>query len=197
MQVYSRLPLKWLKFATHTADYRIIAVLRGRTITRKPPIFSASTFTSNPKSKRSKMTNFYKNILFVIVLISISNFSFSQSNEIKIKFIGNCGLYMTDGNLNIYIDFPYKSGAHKYMKYDESELDSIKDNSLFIFTHRHSDHYSKKLIKNLTGKKYGNWNVSKLEKLNNSNQYFSVQAFKTSHKFTLKHYSYCNYSAPL
>lgn len=98
---------------------------------------------------------------------------------------------MTDGELNIYFDFPYKSGAHDYMKYDKSVLDSIKDNSIFVFTHRHSDHYSKKLIKKCRGKVYGNWNVSKLEKeLNNAFPEFSIQAYKTSHLFTFKHYSY-------
>jgi hypothetical protein len=39
----------------------------------------------------------------------------------KIKFIGNCGLYMTHGVENIYVDFPYKSGAHNHMDYDSSE----------------------------------------------------------------------------
>ena len=51
---------------------------------------------------------------------------------------------MTDGNLNVYTDFPYKSGTYNYMEFDSSELDSIKDNSIFIYTHKHADHYSKK-----------------------------------------------------
>jgi len=129
-------------------------------------------------------------LLTVLLLISIPHNSFGQSNEIKIRFIGNCGLYMTDQNLNVYVDFPYQSGAHKYMEYDKSELDSIKENSVFIFTHRHTDHYSKKLVKKLKGKIYGNWNVAELDKLNSINQNFSIQAFRTSHKFTFKHYSY-------
>jgi L-ascorbate metabolism protein UlaG (beta-lactamase superfamily) len=137
------------------------------------------------------MTNLYKKILAILAIVFISNLCFSQSTEIKITFIGNCALYMTDGELNIYVDFPYKSGAHKYMEYDKSVLDSIKDNSIFIFTHRHSDHYSKKLVKKLNGKVYGNWKVSKLEKdLNNTFQEFSIKAYKTSHIFTFKHYSY-------
>jgi L-ascorbate metabolism protein UlaG (beta-lactamase superfamily) len=134
--------------------------------------------------------NSYKNSFLIIILIVITNFGFSQTNEIKITFIGNAGLHITDGNTNLYVDFPYKSGAHKYMKYDKSILDSIKENSIFLFTHRHSDHYSKKLLKKLNGKKYGNWNVSELVKLNDSIPNFSIQAFKTSHKFTFKHYSY-------
>jgi L-ascorbate metabolism protein UlaG (beta-lactamase superfamily) len=140
------------------------------------------------------MTNFYKKILWIITLISIANSGFSQSNEIKIKFIGNCGLYLTDGNINVYVDFPYKSGAHKYMEYDKSELESIKDNAVFLFTHRHSDHYSKKLVKKIKkkfgGNVYGNWNADKLKELNDFANGFSIQAFKTSHMFTFKHYSY-------
>jgi len=136
------------------------------------------------------MTNFYKKRLLVVTLICLSNFGFSQSNEIKIRFIGNAGLNLTDGKTNIYVDFPYKSGAHNYMEYNQSELDSIKDNSVFLFTHRHSDHYSKKLLRKFSGKKYGNWNTDELKNLNDSIQGFSIEAFKTSHKFTFKHYSY-------
>jgi len=141
------------------------------------------------------MKNFNKELLFIIIPIFFSNFSFCQSNEIKIKFIGNCSLYLTDGNLNVYVDFPYKSGAHNYMEYNKSELECIKDNSIFIFTHRHADHYSQKLINKPNGKIYGPWKVSKkrkldLEKLSDSIKDFSLLAFKTSHKFSFHHNSY-------
>lgn len=136
------------------------------------------------------MKNFYKKASLIIVLIFIANFGYSQTNEIKVKFIGNCGLYMTDGNLNIYVDFPYKSGAHNYMEYDKSEIDSIKENPIFIFTHKHSDHYSKKLLKKLNGKKYTPRNVSELNELNDTVNEFSTQVFKTKHRFSFKHYSY-------
>lgn len=140
------------------------------------------------------MTKFYRKLVFIITLIGISNFGFSQSNEIKIKFIGNCGLYLTDGNSNLYIDFPYKSGAYGYMKYDQTEIDSIKENSIFLFTHRHADHYSKKILKQIKskhkGKVFGNWNTKKFEKLNNSIDDFKIETFKTKHRFTFKHYSY-------
>jgi len=71
--------------------------------------------------KETEMINIYKKLIVIIVIILIS--SYSQTNEITVKFIGNCGLYLTDGNLNIYIDFPYKSGAHNYMEYDKSEIE--------------------------------------------------------------------------
>ena len=140
------------------------------------------------------MTNFYGKLVFIITLIGVSNFGFSQSNEIEIKFIGNCGLYLSDGNSNLYIDFPYKSGAYGYMKYDQIEIDSIKENSIFLFTHRHADHYSKKILKQIKGKHkgkiFGSWNTKKFEKINNSIDNFKIETFKTKHRFTFKHYSY-------
>ncbi|WP_033958914.1 MBL fold metallo-hydrolase [Psychroserpens jangbogonensis] len=136
----------------------------------------------------------YRRSLPIIILLFITSFGFSQSKEIKIKFIGNCGLYLTDGTTNIYADFPYKSGAHNYMEFKKSELDSIKNDSFFIFTHKHSDHYSKKnikkVIKEKKGTEYGSWNITELENLENLIPDFSIKAFKTKHKFSLNHFSY-------
>lgn len=136
--------------------------------------------------------NLFKYLL-IIPLIGAFNFGFCQSNEIKVKFIGNCGLYLTDGNSNLYIDFPYKSGAHNYMEYDKSEIDSIKPNPIFIFTHKHADHYSKKLLKKFKGDKYGPWNISEIGNIASKIPDFSIQAFKTQHKvfgISFEHYSY-------
>lgn len=132
--------------------------------------------------------------LLLFSLILTTWISFAQAAKIEIKFIGNCGLYMTDGITNIYSDFPYKSGAHNYMEFNESELDSIKNNSIFIFTHKHSDHYSekniKKVIKEKGGKKYGSWNIEELKNLEKSIPNFSIQVFKTKHSWSSNHYSY-------
>ena len=139
------------------------------------------------------MQKFYYHTLLISTLILATNFSFAQSNEIKIKFIGNCGLYLTDKNSNIYIDFPYKSGAHNYMKYDKSEIDSVKENSTFIFTHKHADHYSKSLLNKMKGKKYGPWNINEIKKIENSISNFTIESFKTQHKvfgISFEHYSY-------
>ena len=131
---------------------------------------------------------------FTLIFCLITAFGYSQTKEIQIEFIGNCGLYMTDGNTNIYTDFPYKSAAHGYMEFDHSELDSIEPNSIFIFTHKHSDHYSKKNLKkvlqNKSGQTFGPWNISKLQTLSDSINDFRIEAFKTKHKFSLRHYSY-------
>ena len=139
------------------------------------------------------MANFYYKLLLMSAFIFTSNLGFCQSSQISIKFIGNCGLYLTDGNSNFYFDFPYKSGAHKYMEYDKSEIDSIKNNAIFIFTHRHADHYSKKILKKLTGQKFDPWNVSELKRLGESIPDFNLKTFKTQHKvfgISFKHYSY-------
>lgn len=136
----------------------------------------------------------YSRIPLILIVALISNFGFAQSNEIKIRFIGNCGLHMTDGKTNIYSDFPYKSGAYNYMKFDDAQLDSIEENSIFIFTHKHADHYSgknmRKVLKEKNGGKYGSWNSRKLERLSESIPNFTIKAYKTKHRFSFNHYSY-------
>jgi hypothetical protein len=140
------------------------------------------------------MKSSYASALLLLSFFMTSIIAWSQSNEIKITFIGNCGLHLSDGDVNIYADFPYKSGAFNYMEYDAALLDSVEENSLFLFTHRHPDHYSKKLVKRMiktkNGTKYGPWNIPELEKLNESIPSFSVQAIKSKHRFTFVHYSY-------
>ncbi len=139
------------------------------------------------------MNRIYSRLFLLMVISFVLNSGYSQSGEIKIRFIGNCGLYATDGISNIYIDFPYKSGAHNYMKYDAAEIDSIKENAVFIFTHRHADHYSAKILKKLEGAKYDPFNIDELDSLNHSIPGFNIKAFETPHKvfgISFKHYSY-------
>jgi len=143
------------------------------------------------------MKTTFTGTIFTLTFCIFTTLGFSQSKEIKVEFLGNCGLYFTDGTTNIYADFPYKSGAHGYMEFEESELDSIKENSIFIFTHKHSDHYSKKNLKKVVKEKggtaYGVSNISELEELNNTLYDFEIKAFKTKHKvfgINFRHYSY-------
>lgn len=87
----------------------------------------------------------------------------------------------------------YKSGAHNYMEYDKSEIDNIKDNAIFIFTHKHADHYSEKILKKLKGQKFDPSNIDELEKLGTSIAAFDIKAFRTQHKvfgISFKHYSF-------
>lgn len=132
--------------------------------------------------------------LWISIIISVFNFAYAQSNEIKIRFVANAGLHLTDGESNLYFDFPYKSGFWIYSKYDKSELENIKDSSVLLFTHKHPDHYKRKLVKRLVRKRgakvYGPWNAEKMGTLNGSMKDFSIQVFKTSHRFSSKHCSY-------
>ncbi|MFK8044464.1 MAG: MBL fold metallo-hydrolase [Crocinitomicaceae bacterium] len=132
--------------------------------------------------------------LAILTIVLSAKVGYGQLNEIKIKFIGNCGLHLTDNNLNIYVDFPYKSGAFNYMQFDKAELDSIKENSIFIFTHKHPDHYSRKnmrkTLRTKGGVKYGKWNIKKLDRVSKTTPQFSIQAIKTEHNLSFKHYSY-------
>lgn len=129
------------------------------------------------------------------ILFGMYGSAFAQTPSIRIRFIGNCGLYMSDGQLDVYVDFPYQSGAFNYMKYDKAELDSIRDNALFIFTHRHPDHYAGRHLRKRSGQIIGPWKVAKkkranLQKLRDSFPDFSIQVFKTKHRFSSKHSSY-------
>lgn len=135
-----------------------------------------------------------RQLLLIPILIFFTHQASSQSNEIRIEFIGNCGLHMTDGKLDIYTDFPYKSGAYGYMEYDVAELDSIKENAVHLFTHRHNDHHSGKLMKSAMKhkhcKQFGSWNIAKLMAWSKTIPDFSIEAIKTKHRFSLSHYSY-------
>ena len=133
--------------------------------------------------------------LLAVTALLFAAFATAQDSTITIRFIGNCGLHMSDGDLDVYVDFPYKSGAFGYMEYPASEIDSIRPNATHLFTHRHPDHYQKKLVKHLSGTVYGPWKVKKKRKADLSlPQYataeFTVEAFKTKHRFAHHHNSY-------
>lgn len=139
-------------------------------------------------------TIFHPHHFLILLFVLLTKIGVSQSGEINIKFIGNCGMHLTDSDLNVYIDFPYKSGFFNYMEYDKAELDSIPNNSIFIFTHKHPDHYSikrmRKTLRKKKGHKYGKWNLNKLQQMCDSTEDFSVQAMETEHSLSFKHYSY-------
>lgn len=133
--------------------------------------------------------------LLVLFIVTINaQFSFAQNDEITIRFISNCGLHISDGDADIYVDFPYRSGAFIYDEFDQAEIDSIQDSSIFLFTHTHGDHYSRKnmkyVLKHKDGKKYGKWNIDALAELATELTDFSVKAIKNEHRFSSNHYSF-------
>jgi len=140
------------------------------------------------------MKSIYQTALLFIITLFLTQTSLAQENKVTIRFIGNCGLHMTDGTTTIYTDFPYKSGAYGYMKFSKAELDSIQANSIFIFTHIHADHYSGKnmrsILKEKGSKKFTPRRMKKLKKHAKKIPDFDIQIIKTKHRFSLKHVSY-------
>lgn len=133
-------------------------------------------------------------LLLSFFLVASVNAVLAQNGELTIRFISNCGLLISDGTTHIYSDFPYRSGAFIYDEFDDAELENIKDSAIFIFTHKHGDHYSRKnmkaVMKNKNGRKYGKWNLDELEQLAETIPDFEIQAFKNKHRFSFAHYSY-------
>lgn len=131
-----------------------------------------------------------KKIHFLLLLFT----SIAQSSEIEITFIGNCGIHLSDGEISIYVDFPYKSGAYGYMSYEDTVLEEIIPNSTFIFTHQHNDHYSgrdlRRVIKTKGGQRFTQWNLRKLRKWAKTIPHFEIEAFRTKHTFSIRHRSY-------
>ena len=132
-------------------------------------------------------------LLFVIFLFLSAHLK-AQTDSIRVRFIGNCGIHLSDGKTNIYSDFPYKSGAYHYMDFEESELDSVQENSIFLFTHKHADHFSgknmRRVLKAKNGKKCTPRSLRRLQKVCDTISNFSITEIKTKHRFSLKHRSY-------
>ncbi len=64
---------------------------------------------------------------------------------ITATFLGNQAFKISDGGTTLYTDFPYQSGAHGYMRYDESVLEPTP-NSYCLITHGHRDHFAAELV---------------------------------------------------
>lgn len=130
---------------------------------------------------------------FLLLLLFLAGVMNAQ-NSIDVKFIGNCGLYLSDGVTHIYTDFPYESGAYGYMTYEPTAINEIRKNAFFIFTHKHADHFSRKvfrkIVKETEGKKFTQWKGRRLLRTTQAMANIEVQIFKTKHRFSVKHNSY-------
>lgn len=132
--------------------------------------------------------------LSLLTFLGFALLTLGQSGNIHVRYIGNCGMQLSDGELDVFVDFPYKSGAYGYMTYDSIQLGRIPEGAIFIFTHRHADHYSKKLVKPYKARVYGPWK-NKVKTagdtiINDTAHAFIVQAYSTKHRFARYHYSY-------
>ena len=65
--------------------------------------------------------------------------------ELRVTFIGNMALHITDGKTVLMTDYPYSSGAFGYMTYEASSVPDHAD-GLTLVTHFHSDHWNNLLF---------------------------------------------------
>ncbi len=68
-----------------------------------------------------------------------------QVAALQIRFIGNEGFELSDGETTILTDLPYQPGAFNYMQYDPGTLDP-QGRVVSLITHRHADHFDEALF---------------------------------------------------
>ena len=69
----------------------------------------------------------------------------AQAPELRVRFIGNEGFELSDGETTILSDLPYEPGAFDYMRYDPEALDP-QGRAVSLITHRHADHFDEALF---------------------------------------------------
>lgn len=62
--------------------------------------------------------------------------------ELDFKFLGNASFRITDREITLVSDFPYRSGSFGYMEYDLKDFDFYGEIVLLV-THGHRDHFDK------------------------------------------------------
>lgn len=68
-----------------------------------------------------------------------------QTAELRVRFIGNEGFELSDGETTIVTDLPYQPGAFNYMRYDPASL-TPEGRVISLITHRHADHFDEDLF---------------------------------------------------
>lgn len=118
---------------------------------------------------------------------------FGYSQDIEIKYIGNCAYRIKLDSVEIFTDFPYKSGAYGYLEYELDSVDLSKPNQYLLFTHQHKDHYSGKLVRKSGLKKIAplmsQKKKNKLIKELSDKYGIQIKSFKTKHRYSIKHRS--------
>ncbi len=69
----------------------------------------------------------------------------AQADELQVRLVANAGVWLSDGETDLFVDLPYQSGAHGYMTYDASVLKPLGD-AVSLITHVHTDHYDRGLF---------------------------------------------------
>jgi beta-lactamase family protein len=72
----------------------------------------------------------------------------AEEGGLRIRFLGNAAVEITDGSFTLLTDFPYRSGAFGYMTYDLGEI-ARRPRSVCLFTHAHADHFEPDLVRRI------------------------------------------------
>ena len=75
--------------------------------------------------------------------------------DLKVTFIGNAAVHVTDGKTTLITDFPYRPGAFGYMSYDIGRVPTGGENTAVLITHAHADHFAPELLRGRPWKLYG------------------------------------------
>ncbi len=59
---------------------------------------------------------------------------------LTIRFVGNAGVELSDGQTTLLVDLPYEPGYLGYMSYDLSDI-MPRGRTVCLITHRHRDHF--------------------------------------------------------
>lgn len=118
-----------------------------------------------------------------------------STDSLRIRFVGNAGVELTDGAVSILVDVPYEPGAFGYMTYDPASL-APPGQAVSLITHRHADHFDPGLFSQVNWRIVGPIEVTAslperrvLPGVRHSVGEFAIQGFVTPHSDT-EHYSY-------
>lgn len=67
------------------------------------------------------------------------------AQSLKVTFIGNEAVEITDGKVSLFSDFPYESGAFGYMTYNMQTVQPAPK-VVCLITHHHADHFDRGLF---------------------------------------------------
>lgn len=123
----------------------------------------------------------------------------APAGDLKITFIGNAAVHVTDGKSTLVTDFPYRSGAFGYMTYDMKRLPPM-DGAAVLITHAHADHFAPELLQARPMKLLGSPGLARAipggQELTPGKPFrygnFEILAFPTPHGQTekIEHFSY-------
>jgi hypothetical protein len=69
----------------------------------------------------------------------------AAARSLEVRFIGNAAFEISDGDTTLLTDFPYQPGWGGYMYYPLREIKK-RSNALCLISHRHADHFDRKLM---------------------------------------------------